>query len=135
MVIWDVDGTLLDTREGIIRSVKYCMGVFNKPYLPQHVLEEFIGPPIQESFEKKCHVSKKEAEKMAEIFRNRYKSKDLFYATPYKDIEFVLKSISDNSIKQAVATYKREDYAKSIIEHFGLQKYLLIIHGSDTLED
>ena len=78
MVIWDVDGTLLDTREGIIRSVKYCMGVFNKPYLPQHVLEEFIGPPIQESFEKKCHVSKKKPKKWPKFFATDIKAKIYF---------------------------------------------------------
>lgn len=131
IVIWDIDGTLLDTSEGIIRSVKYCMSVFQQKIPTEEKLKKFIGPPIQESFEREYGISKEMAKEMAEVFRYRYKTKDLYDAKPYPNIERVLKKIQNKNVKQAVATNKREDYAKKIIDYFGLNEFLDPVYGSD----
>lgn len=52
LAIFDLDGTLLDTTEGIVKSVVHTIRYFNLPLLPQEVLLSFIGPPIQDSFAK-----------------------------------------------------------------------------------
>ena len=131
MVLWDLDGTLLDTSEGVIRSIRYCLSAFDMEIPCADILKTFIGPPIQKSFEENFKVSAKTAEEMATVFRNRYKTKDLLYAEPYKDIERVLKTLYEANITQAIATYKREDYAKKLIEYFDFFKYMRVICGSD----
>ena len=52
VVVFDVDGTLLDTSEGVLASVKYTIKEHNLPEVDEEVLKTFIGPPIQNSFSK-----------------------------------------------------------------------------------
>ena len=50
LVIFDVDGTVLDTTEGVLASVKHTIRYYNFPMLSDEILKTFIGPPIQNSF-------------------------------------------------------------------------------------
>lgn len=131
IAIWDLDGTLLDTREGIISSVLYTIQKEKLPMLPSEKLQRFIGPPVQESFQKIYHMDKEEANRLAGIFRQRYKEVDLLKAIPYEFVYDVLTELRKRGVKIAVATYKREDYALRLLEHYDFHKCCDIIHGSD----
>ncbi len=54
LVIFDVDGTLLDTKEGILSSVKYTINHFGLPMISNEKLLEFIGPPIHSPMRSVC---------------------------------------------------------------------------------
>ena len=58
---------------------------------------------------------------IATVFRNQYKNIDLLKAVPYPGIYDVFRAIKDAGKQSAIATYKRQDYAKSLLEHFGFQ--------------
>lgn len=131
-VLFDLDGTLLDTSEGIMDSVKYAIHELGLSELPKETILKFVGPPIQNSLITYCGLSKEEAQKGANIFRDYYKSQALFKATPYSGIIDLLQSIKDKDIKIGVATYKREDYAIDLLKHFGIAYYCDIIHGADN---
>lgn len=131
LVIFDVDGTILDTSEGIISSAQYAIKQFSEKMPNEMTFKTYIGPPIQESFERTLNVNKKRANEMAECFRERYKNNDLLKAAPYEGILDVFKVLSNNNIKLAIATYKRQDYAEIIVNHFGFSKYTSLIFGSD----
>ena len=125
-VLFDLDGTLLDTSEGIINSVKYtirCLGLRN---LSDKVLSCFIGPPIQDSLIKYCCLSR------ANIFRNYYKSECLYQAYVYEGIIELLLILQKQNLNIGVATYKREDYAINILKHFGIFNYCSVVHGADN---
>ena len=126
-VIFDLDGTLLDTSEGIFKSVTYAIETlgFEKPS------PEVIGPPIQKSFARVYGLEKEEADKAADVFRNRYKEDDILLAKPYEGIFETLGKLRECGIKTAVATYKRQDYAEKILIHFGFDKAVDAICGSD----
>lgn len=132
MVIFDVDGTLLDTTEGILSSVKYTIDKCGFDQLDEEVIKTFIGPPIKESFLKAYGIDNDVANKLTMIFRDRYKDVDLLKAVPYDGILDVFDSIKMLAMKSAVATYKRQDYAESIIKHFGFGEYTNIIFGADN---
>ncbi|MCE8540442.1 HAD hydrolase-like protein [Bacteroides fragilis] len=131
LAIFDLDGTLLDTTEGIVKSVVHTIRYFNLPLLPQEVLLSFIGPPIQDSFAKFYGLSGDILQEIATIFRNDYSNNNLLKAKPYDGIYQLFRLLSDAGIQTAVATYKREDYAVALLNHFGFNEYTKIMYGGD----
>lgn len=131
VVVFDVDGTLLDTSEGVISSVKYTIKKHGLKELSDERLNTFIGPPIQDSFEREYNLKGDILQELATTFRNQYKSEDLLKAKPYEGIYEVFEELVEAGIKPAIATYKRQDYALTIMQHFGFEKYTDIIYGAD----
>lgn len=131
VVVFDVDGTLLDTSEGILASVKYTIDKMGLPPLSDEVISTFIGPPIQNSFAKAYGLQGEILQEIATIFRNQYKDVDLLKAKPYEGIYEVFEALLENGIKPAIATYKRQDYATMILKNFGFDKYTDIMYGAD----
>lgn len=131
VVVFDVDGTLLDTSEGVIASVKYTIEKHGLHTLTDEVLSTFIGPPIQDSFARTYGLEGDILQELATTFRNQYKDVDLLKAVPYEGIYEVFEELIKAGIKPAIATYKRQDYALDIMQHFGFDKYTDIIYGAD----
>ena len=131
-VIFDLDGTLFDTSEGISRSVGYVIDTLGFEPISDAVMRTFIGPPIQKSFARVFGMDKEGADKAADMFRNRYKDKDILLAKPYEGIFDTIRALSEAGIKTAVATYKRQDYAEKILKHFGFDKVCAAMCGSDA---
>lgn len=130
-VVFDVDGTLLDTSEGIISAVRYTINQFGLPPLDDKTIRSFIGPPIQKSFQNTFGFEDEKIQKMAAVFRDRYKEADLLKAVPYDGIYDVFEALKANGIKPAIATYKRQDYAQTLLKHFHFDEYTDILFGSD----
>lgn len=131
-VLFDVDGTLLETSEGILSSVFFALKQ-NGLSLPEGFNHDnLIGPPIQDSFKKLFpSLSVDELASLTNEFRNHYKDEDLLKAKVYPGINESIAALKEAGIKIGIATYKREDYAVRIVKHFGLDKYASCIHGQD----
>lgn len=132
LAVFDVDGTLLDTSEGIISSVLYTIERFKLDRLSVEQIKNFIGPPIKNSFEKIYGIHGAELQEMTDCFRNRYSAEDLFKAKAYEGIYEVFDGLRKRSVTTAIATYKRHDYAVSIMRHFEFDKFSDIIFGADN---
>lgn len=131
-IIFDLDGTLLDTTNGILESVEYTISQLHLSSLTYEQLLTFVGPPVQLSFVNHYGLSTDEAQQAADIFRAYYKSEALFKAKPYNGIYELLASLRQNGKHIGVATYKREDYAIDILCHFGFDKYCASMRGADN---
>ena len=131
VAVFDVDGTLLDTTQGVISSVKYTMKVHGLKEPDEKTLKSFIGPPIQNSFARVYNLKGDILQELATTFRDRYKSEDLYKAVPYDGIYEVFEKLIDAGIKPAVATYKRQDYALDILKRFKFDEYTDILYGAD----
>lgn len=131
-VIFDLDGTLLDTSEGIIESVRYAAGVLGYKELPQEELLDFVGPPVQISFKTHYGCDDAASQRAADVFRDYYKDHALLKAEPYDGIFELCELLKANNIRMAVATYKREDYALTLLRHFGFDRYCEPMHGADN---
>lgn len=132
-LVFDLDGCLLDTSEGIKESVIFTLsklGIEKEEILSK--IDLFIGPPIQNSLMQYCNLSKERAQYGANIFRNYYSEHALLKAHVYNGIKETLTELSSLGVKMAVATYKREDYARKIIDAFGLSKFFSVVHGADN---
>lgn len=131
-ILFDLDGTLLDTSEGICHSVRYAIDQLQLPQPSEECLREFVGPPIQESLIRYGGLSKEEAQQGANVFRDFYKHQALFEASLYDGIIPALEQLRNMGFKIGVATYKREDYAIDILVHFGIAVLCDAIHGADN---
>lgn len=129
--VFDLDGTLLDTSEGILASVQYVIEEMGLEQLDEKQLKTFIGPPIQNSFGRHYGLEGEEQKRAAAMFRERYRSEDLLKARPYDGIFDVFEALLEYGIQPAVATYKRQDYALTLLKYFGFDRYTKIIYGSD----
>lgn len=129
--IFDLDGTLLDTAEGIYSSVGYVIKKLGLGDVSDEVMRSFIGPPMQTSFSRVFGMEKKDADAAADMFRNRYKESDLFLARPYDGIFETIEKLKHAGIRSAVATYKRQDYAEKILTHFGFDRVCEVMCGAD----
>lgn len=131
-MIFDLDGTLLNTTEGILESVRYTAQRFGFPELPVKTLLKFIGPPIQQSFMIHYGVKKEQVQEITDFFRAYYKTEALLKAVPYDGIYELCDFFKDNQINMSIATYKREDYALKLLKHFRFDEYCGSMHGADN---
>lgn len=131
-VLFDLDGTLLNTTEGVLESALYAAQKLGYPELLYETMLTFVGPPIQQSFMKWYGCTAEKAQEAANVFRSYYKENALFKAELYPGIIDLLNELKLRGIKIGVATYKREDYAISILEHFGIAPFCQTMHGADN---
>lgn len=131
LVVFDVDGTLLDTTQGVLAGVKYTIEKMGYPELKEEQMKSFIGPPIQDSFARMYGLQGPVLQELATIFRDRYSQVDLLKAVPYDGIYKVFEKIQERGMKSAIATYKREDYAITLLKHFSFDRYTSVMYGAD----
>ena len=73
-VLFDLDGTLTDSREGIFNSVRYSLDKLGRPCPPYETLLRFVGPPLHDSFERYCGMDAQESHRAVNVFRERYET-------------------------------------------------------------
>lgn len=132
-ILFDLDGTLIDTSKGVIESAIFAAKKLGYEELPHSVMMTFIGPPIQDSFEKYYKCNKRVAQEAANIFREYYMKKATSNAIVYPGVYELMKELRKRNIQIAIATYKREDCALAVLKNFNLYEYCDVIHGADNL--
>ncbi|MCR4688962.1 MAG: HAD hydrolase-like protein [Saccharofermentans sp.] len=130
-VLFDVDGTILDTSEGIVNSVKDTINKYGLEMLPQSELLKFIGPPMEWSMESRLGLKGDRLKEAVGYFRDIYAHKNLMQAKPYDGIYGFFDRLKELGIPTAIATYKKQDYAEKICRGFAFGEYTDIIYGSD----
>ncbi len=130
-IVFDLDGTLTDPALGITNSVMYALEKYGIPVPDRSKLLKFIGPPLIESFQEFYGLSRDEAKIAVEYYREYYLAKGMFENSVFPGIEDLLISLKDNGKNLMVATAKVEQFAETVLEHFGIAKYFTCIAGSD----
>ena len=127
LILFDVDGTLTNSEEGITKSVQYTLEKYGiiEPNLDN--LRKFIGPPLIDSFAKYYGFSKEESVRARNIFNERYQPIGWMENRPYDGIEAVLDELQKAGIMMGVATSKPEGVANKVLEYFDLKKYFSVI--------
>lgn len=129
-VLFDLDGTLIDSGEGITKAVEYAVAKFNKPVLDLETRQRFIGPSLRVMFKKYCDTDDAGAEEMLRLYREYYGEQGLYECTPYEGIEDVLNFLNNEGCSVYVATAKPTDYAVLMLEKWNLTKYFKKIIGA-----
>lgn len=131
LAVFDLDGTLLDTRGGVLSAVKYTIKEFGYEMPDEDTLRTFIGPPVQEGFARVYGLEGAILQEIATVFRNFYSTKTLLEAELYDGMIELFEAMRERGITPAVATYKREDYALKLLRHFGFDRYTDVMFGGD----
>lgn len=129
-VLFDLDGTIVDTKEGITKCTAYALDYFGIKVNDLNDLVCFIGPPLHKSFQMFYGFDHEKSMKAVEKYRERYKDIGIFECSPYTGIEETIKEIFKTGRKIGLATSKPEEYAVRILEKFNLKKYFTVITGS-----
>ena len=128
-ILFDLDGTLTDSGEGIINCAIYALERFGLPIPPKESLRYMVGPPLGESLVKQG-VPPERAEEAVAVFRERYVPIGKFENTPYPGIGELLEQLKEAGHTLYVATSKPEQMSIDILEHFDLAKYFDGICGA-----
>ncbi len=128
-VIFDFDGTICDTGEGILKSAKYALDSFGYETPDYNELTYFIGPPLLITFQEKFGADPSKADELVKKFRERYTNKGVFESRLYDGIKELLISLKRNNIKIGIASSKPQDYIETLLDHFGIKSYFDVICG------
>lgn len=131
-LLFDLDGTLIDSRRGIFNSVTYTLDKLNIPFAsrPEN-FNPFIGPPLRESFQLLFNFNAQQADEAAGIYREYYGVTGLFEYDIYQDIEIVLHELKSAGFEMCLVTSKAEFYAKQIIQESSFKDYFTTISGCE----
>ncbi len=105
-ILFDFDGTLVDSSEGIYKSLIYAFNAYGHEIPSDDLLRQFIGPPLFYSFTKLFSFSDEHAEQMIEKYRERYKVKGYLENTVYPGIPETLKALKESGHILATASSK-----------------------------
>lgn len=130
-ILFDLDGTLLDTTQGVIDAVKITITQYGFSMPSDEILKSFVGPPMQKSMAETFNLDKETALQVANDFRANYKKYSLYKAELYPNIIEMFEELCNRGFKIAIATNKSHENAEGIIKHFGLDKYCDFYMGSD----
>ena len=128
-ILFDLDGTLTDSGEGIINCVIYALEKFGLPIPERETLRYFVGPPLHESFVKQG-VPADRAEEAVAIYRERYVPIGMFENTPYPGVRELLENLKKEGHTLFVASSKPEWMCADILKHFDLANYFDMICGA-----
>lgn len=131
IVLFDLDGTLTDSAEGVIRSAQYMQEKMGIEKWADEDLKFIVGPPLMKTFTEDFAMDAETAETALAYFRERYTTVGLFENKLYPGIEEMLTALRKKGKRLAVATSKKEETAVRILEHFGVAKYFEVIGGDN----
>ncbi len=128
---FDLDGTLTDSQEGILKCVKYALESKGIVEEDLEKLKPFIGPPLTMAFSEIYGFSEKDSLDLLNKYRERFDSVGKFENRVYDKIPEMLDDLKKKGHTLAVVTGKPEVYSRQILEHFGLSQYFEDVFGPD----
>ncbi|MBO0766457.1 MAG: HAD hydrolase-like protein [Hyphomicrobiaceae bacterium] len=129
-ILFDLDGTLVDPKPGLIGSIQYALDKLGRVVPPAEELVWLIGPPLRISLPKLLGSTGHVEEAIAH-YRERYVGGAMYDAIVYDGVTDTLAALRAAGHRLVVATSKPHCYARPIIEHFGLSGYFHTVHGPE----
>jgi phosphoglycolate phosphatase len=130
LVLFDLDGTLVDSAPGIHASVRFAVAELGLPDPTTAQLRAMVGPPLQEGFALGFGLSGADVDRAVAAYRVHYSAGAMLDAPPYPGIPELLAQLRADGATLAVATSKPEPFAVAILEHVGLVGQFASVHGA-----
>ncbi len=128
LVIFDLDGTLTDSAEGIVASFLHALGHIGAPVPDGDLAAQIVGPPMDDTF--RAMELGEDADKAIAAFRAEYGTRGWAMNTLFDGIEPLLADLRAAGVRLAVATSKLEPTARRILAHFGLDQHFEVVAGA-----
>jgi phosphoglycolate phosphatase len=133
-ILFDLDGTIVDSAPGITSTLAYMFEQLGKPIPTPSELLQYVGPPLLDSFRDLAGFSAEESATALEVYREKYLNVGAYDATQYDGVGLVLKAVHESPLQMSLATSKPETPATLILEHFNLARYFDVITGASDDE-
>lgn len=133
VILFDLDGTLTDSGEGIINCAVFALEHLGLSVPSQEELRSIVGPPLFDTF-RRFGVPEARLDEAVAVFRSRYNPIGIFENHPYPGIRELLEALKRDGHKLCVATSKPEEMANRVLNHFDLASYFDIVCGADMAE-
>ena len=130
-VLFDLDGTLTDPKEGITKSVAYALEAYGIHVEDLDSLCKFIGPPLKDSFVKFYGFSEEQGYEAVEKYREYFRPYGVYENKVYDGVDKLLTELKASGKMIILATSKPTVFANTILEHFDLMKYFDVVCGSE----
>lgn len=130
-ILFDLDGTLTDSKEGIVNCVKYALESFGINETDEKKLNSFIGPPLYDSFRREYGFSDGDALLALKKYRERFEEKGIFENTIYDDAVKALTMLKNGGKRLALATSKPYVYAERILKYFKISDFFNYAAGAE----
>ena len=130
-ILFDLDGTLSDPKEGITGSVQYALKALGIDEPDADKLEPFIGPPLKDSFQEFYGLNEEQADFAVKKYRERFKDQGIFENTLYPGMKELLKRLNEAGCVLAVASSKPEVFVNRILNFFGIGDCFKVVVGSE----
>lgn len=116
LVLFDLDGTLIDSEVGIVSSIEYALEKLGAPRPPREVLRGWIGPPLRATFPLALGDDHDAVEQAVAFYRERFSAIGWREHTVYAGIGAVIEALAVRGDRLAVVTTKPDLYAGRIVE-------------------
>lgn len=133
-VLFDLDGTILDSAPGIVDSLIDTFNHIGVTVPPREEMMHYIGPPLMVSFQERLGMTEEQARETLAIYRNDFRKDGAFDAAIFPGVIGLLDSLQASGIPIAVATSKPKTQTDRILEHFGLTHYFASVAGASEDE-
>jgi phosphoglycolate phosphatase len=131
-ILFDLDGTLTDPREGITRSIAHALEAMGVASPPLAELTFAIGPPLRPSLARLLGTESREAvERALGFYRERFGDTGIYENAVYEGMRETLTALQASGATLFVATSKPHVYAERILRHFDLDAHFVAVHGSE----
>jgi phosphoglycolate phosphatase len=132
-LFFDLDGTLVDPRRGFVRCLAHALREVGAAVPGDETLATFIGPPLRQSLRELLSASADaKLARAVEAYDREYAARGVFENTVYPGVSAGLRSLADAGWTIRVLTSKRTDFARKVVEHFGLSDYVTEVAGFDA---
>ncbi|QLC73033.1 HAD family hydrolase [Pseudomonas sp. LPB0260] len=130
-LLFDLDGTLTDPREGITRSVQHALARLGIDEPDLASLEHFIGPPLLQCFMHSYNLDEATAWQAVGHYRERFSEVGLYENRVFDGVDALLTALAAQDRRLYIATSKPTLFAERIAAHFGFARHFQAIHGSE----
>ncbi len=130
-VMFDLDGTILASKEGIFRSAAYALSKLGLPMPLEEDMMAFLGPPLSQGFATVCHVPAERVEDAVKWYREYYNGGGKFEAYIFEGMRECLQTLRGAGIRTYITTSKPHVFAKEIMAHFDMTSLFDGIYGSE----
>ncbi len=130
-IFLDLDGTLTDSKPGIVNCIKYALEKMGEEIPPEKELNKYVGPPLYVSFTTFNGYDDANAKLAIKYYRERFGTIGLFENRAFDGAEEFLKKLTENARIPVLATSKPKVYADAIIKKYGLRPYFKVVSGAE----
>lgn len=130
-ILFDLDGTITEPKEGIINSILYSIEKLNLSEENPEELTSFIGPPLLDSYKNRYNLNHEDATAAVDCYREYYSDRGLYECSMFPNIPQLISSLKEAGHNLFVATSKPTYFAEKLLEHYRLDHHFTEIVGAN----